>query len=59
MKDEESAHQELVQSWSKYKPPERTRCVGQTEVGGMPSYVEVLECLQVTVDLSKPSSGDR
>jgi hypothetical protein len=43
MNDEESAHEQLVQSWSRYSAADKTRCVGQTEVGGMPSYVEVLE----------------
>jgi hypothetical protein len=50
MSDEESAHRELAQSWSKYDAQERRRCIGQTEVGGFPSYVEVLECLVVTVE---------
>ena len=54
MNDEESAHQQLVQTWSKYTPQEKSRCVGQTEVGGIPSYVEVLECLLVTVDVGNP-----
>ena len=54
MNDEASAHEELVQSWSKYSAAEKTRCVGQTEVGGMPSYVEVLECLLVTVNVGNP-----
>ena len=54
MNDEESAHEQLVQSWSKYSAGDKTRCVGQTEVGGMPSYVEVLECLLVTVNVGNP-----
>ena len=54
MNDETSAHEELVQSWSKYSAAEKERCVGQTEVGGMPSYVEVLECLLVTVNVGNP-----
>jgi hypothetical protein len=54
MNDEESAHQQLVQTWSKYTPQEKSRCVGQTEVGGIPSYVEILECLLVTVGVDKP-----
>src|SRR6516165_2666834 len=49
MKDEESARQQLVQTWSKYTPQDKSRCVGQTEDGGMPSYVEVVECLLVTI----------
>jgi hypothetical protein len=54
MNDEESAHEQLVQNWSKYSAEEKTRCVGQTEDGGMPSYVEVLECLLVTVGVDNP-----
>ena len=54
MNDEESAHEQLVQNWSKYSAAEKTRCVGQTEDGGMPSYVEVLECLLVTVNVGNP-----
>jgi hypothetical protein len=54
MNDEESAHEQLVQNWSKYSAAEKTRCVGQTEDGGMPSYVEVLECLLVTVGVDNP-----
>ncbi len=46
--DEEAARQQLVQNWSSFPPQGRTRCVGQTQINGMPSYVEVLACLQVT-----------
>ena len=45
MKDEESARQELVQNWSKYRAQDRTLCAAQAQVGGTPSYVEVLACL--------------
>ncbi len=47
MKGEADAQQELVQTWSKYKAQDRAVCVGQAQVGGTPSYVEVLACLQV------------
>ena len=59
MIDEESARQELFQSWSKYDTREQMRCLGQTEIGGFPSYVEVLECLLVTVNVGHPTSGDQ
>ena len=49
--DEDSAKQELQQSWFKYSANDKRRCVGQTEDGGMPSYVEVLECLLVTINV--------
>ena len=48
MDDEEAARQQLVQSWSSFTPQDQVRCVGQTQMNGMPSYAEVLGCLQVT-----------
>jgi hypothetical protein len=47
MEGEESARQELVQIWAKYKAQDREVCVAQAGVGGTPSYAEVLACLQV------------
>jgi hypothetical protein len=55
--DERSARDELAQNWSKYDAQERARCIGQTEVGGFPSCVEVLECLLVTVNAGDASLG--
>jgi hypothetical protein len=54
MADEDSARQQLDESWSTYSATDKRRCVGQTEDGGMPSYVEVLECLLVTVGVNNP-----
>jgi hypothetical protein len=54
MADEDSAKAQLDQSWSTYTTTDQRRCVGQTEDGGMPSYVEVLECLLVTVGVDNP-----
>jgi hypothetical protein len=47
MKGEETAQQELALIWAKYKAQDRQVCVAQAGVGGTPSYVEVLACLQV------------
>jgi hypothetical protein len=46
MKDEDTAQQELTQIWVKYKTQNKEICVAQSQVGGTPSYVEVLACLQ-------------
>jgi hypothetical protein len=57
MNDEESARTELVQNWSTYPADAKTRCVGQTTVGGTPSYVEVVECIVVTINVSSDSAS--
>jgi hypothetical protein len=56
MNDEESARNELAQNWNTYPADAKTRCVGQTTVGGTPSYVEVVECIVVTVNVSNDSA---
>ena len=50
MEDEEDARQQLVRNWASFSPKDQARCVGQTQVNGMPSYAEVLACLQVTAN---------
>ena len=59
MADEDSAKEELQKSWSKYSAADKRRCVGQTDVGGMPSYVEVVECLLVTINVGNPPSSEQ
>ena len=59
IKDEESARQQLVQTWSKYTPKDKSCCVGQTEVGGTPSYVGILECLLFTVGVNNRLGNER
>jgi hypothetical protein len=56
MADEESARAELAQGWGTYPADAKTRCLGQTTIGGTPSYVEALECILVTVNVSSDSA---
>ena len=55
--DEDSAKKELQETWSKYSANDKRRCVGQTMDGGMPSYVEVQECLVVTIGVDVPGDN--
>ena len=57
MADENSAKQELQQSWSKYSANDKRRCNGQTMSGRMPSYVEIQECLVVTIGVDVPGDN--
>jgi hypothetical protein len=47
MKDEQAARSELEQQWASFSPQHRDVCMEQTRVGGSPSYVDVLTCLQM------------
>src|SRR5262245_23795480 len=48
--DENDAHNQLAKSWSQYRSADRANCVAtMTE---LPSYVELLTCLQMDRDLN-------
>ena len=47
MKDEGTARAELQRQWAQFDAANRTTCVEETGIGGYPSYVEVLTCLQM------------
>jgi hypothetical protein len=41
------ARKRLAKSWLSFKNGSRTNCVGETQIGGVPSYVDLLSCLQL------------
>jgi hypothetical protein len=47
MKDENDARAELVRKWTHFKPQDRSDCVAQG-AAPMPSYVEILTCLEMS-----------
>lgn len=53
IRDEELARTELEQKWQSFPPAERSRCEAETMIGGNPSYVEILVCIQMTQEADK------
>jgi hypothetical protein len=50
--DEKRARDELVRRWAEFAPASRTRCTGMVKsIAGAQSYVELLTCLQIAVDV--------
>ena len=47
VRDEKTAHQKLVTQWSKFSAPSKAECIPQESIGGTPSYVSLLTCLQM------------
>lgn len=47
LRDEADARHQLQQQWSQYLAADRTRCAQSTSMGGVPSYVELLTCLEM------------
>ncbi|TYO64280.1 hypothetical protein FXV83_23220 [Bradyrhizobium hipponense] len=52
--DEQKARQQLGALWSKMSAPQKASCTAQEAVGGTPSYVSLLTCLQMDQWARKP-----
>ena len=50
IESENAARDKLVKEWSQFVAADRVRCVDETNMGGPPSYVEVLTCLEMARD---------
>lgn len=47
--DENRARQHLVSQWSKFSASSRSQCLPLESIGGTPSYVSLLTCLQMNL----------
>jgi hypothetical protein len=55
MSDEKTAEDDLHRQWSSFNPDSRATCVRETGIGGYPSYVEVLTCMQMFGAATSPA----
>lgn len=56
--DENAALDKLKQDWGQYKSDQRGHCVRLSALGGSPSYVELLTCLELAKAASElPDEG--
>jgi hypothetical protein len=46
-RDERAAHDKLEQNWSSFTGAQRDHCTRLSTLGGFPSYVELLTCLEL------------
>ena len=47
MRDESHARGELERQWASFNAGQREECVRDSSVGGTPSFVDVLTCIQM------------
>ena len=59
MAGENAALKQLEKQWAKIPGAERTQCIGTVKVGGAPSYVELLICLEMMRDSRKRQEDER
>ena len=54
---EEAAREQLEDRWTEFPGAKRVECVGVSRIGGTPSYIEVLTCLELAQDLERIRSA--
>jgi hypothetical protein len=52
--DEQGAMEQLQQQWPQFHEADKTQCIGETQIGGTASYVDLLTCLQFAKDARQP-----
>jgi hypothetical protein len=50
MRDEDEARDQLAKEWAQFSAGEHNLCTSVTKTGGIPSYVELLVCLEMNRD---------
>jgi hypothetical protein len=59
VKNEQAMRQKLSGEWSTFIPSEKTNCVGEATSASLPSYTDLVTCLEMARDarqLNKPAS---
>jgi len=57
--DEQQAREDLGQKWDTFSEADQTRCLRLSNLGGTPSYVELLTCLQLAKASKQLPGEDR
>ena len=53
VQSEEAARDQLKKNWGEFSAKDKAQCVATAKIGGIPSYTEVITCLEMNRDLQK------
>ena len=59
MRDEKNARDDLATNWETFVASDRRVCLAETSYDGTPSYVELLECLNMARDTREQTERGR
>lgn len=59
LQDEKAAKKKLQQEWSQFTPTQRAHCVQLSTTGGLPSYVELLTCVEMSKAAAELPNGGK
>jgi hypothetical protein len=55
---QKSAHDDLVKEWEQFPPADKSRCVRLATAGYLPSYVDLITCLELSRELKRSRLDD-
>jgi hypothetical protein len=53
IQSEEATRGQLKESWGDFSAKDKVECVGATKIGGVPTYTELITCLEMRRDVQK------
>jgi hypothetical protein len=53
LKTEREARDQLAKEWASFPGPDQSLCTQTASMGGLPSYVQLLTCLEMKRDVAK------
>jgi hypothetical protein len=59
LRTEVAAQQELAKKWSTFKAASITTCLAGVKIGGAPSYVELVTCLELAKQAAESAAENR
>ena len=57
IKSEQAMRERLVKEWPTFAPADRANCVGEEKSGPLPSYTDLVSCLEMARDAKKLNTG--
>jgi len=59
MRKEREARVQLAGQWAEFTSGDKSHCLGLSSLGGMPTYTELLTCLELARDARNLRDGER
>src|SRR3981189_1862943 len=59
MRKEREARVEVAGQWAEFTSGDKSHCLGLSSLGGMPTYTELLTCLELARDARNLRGGDK
>src|SRR4030088_2048051 len=59
MRKEREARAQLAGQWAEFTSGDKSHCLGLSSLGGMPTYTELLACLESARDARNLRAGER